>query len=233
MATSHRTTTAPPSGLTFQSLKADLFLPAATALIDEVGLGNEALQQVLRHLLLSKESGAGTAASSPTPNSASTSSAGLRGPDLYTGFFATEDLYEVAKNGDPAKGSWVVPVHRATAISQSDFVRFTDEVTGEVKPVIHEAGTFVGFTRRRERQQSASYYTPEVLTRFTRLPGAGGTPRPGRCHHPGGGPAPSDSVRARPGVGAFAIEAVRQLAEQYPPPPGGDRAAHRPGRLPP
>ena len=31
----------------------------------------------------------------------------------YTGFFADEDLYEVAKNGDPAKGSWVVPVDRA------------------------------------------------------------------------------------------------------------------------
>ena len=28
----------------------------------------------------------------------------------YTGFFADEDLYEVAKNGDPEKGSWVVPV---------------------------------------------------------------------------------------------------------------------------
>ena len=48
----------------------------ATALIDEVGLGNAALQQVLRHLLLSKESSAAaTAASSPTPSSASTSSA--------------------------------------------------------------------------------------------------------------------------------------------------------------
>ena len=57
------------------SLRADLFKPEATALIDEVGLGNAALQQVLRHLLLSKEPGAATAASSPTPSSASTSSA--------------------------------------------------------------------------------------------------------------------------------------------------------------
>jgi hypothetical protein len=42
-------------GLVFQSLRADLFLPEATALIDETGLGNAALQRVLRHLLLSKE----------------------------------------------------------------------------------------------------------------------------------------------------------------------------------
>src|SRR5664279_876116 len=42
-------------GLTFNPLRADLFRPAATALIDEVRLGNVALQQVLGHLLLSKE----------------------------------------------------------------------------------------------------------------------------------------------------------------------------------
>src|SRR5699024_2283185 len=42
-------------GLEFQPLRADLFSPQATALIDEVGLGNHALQEVLRRLLLSKE----------------------------------------------------------------------------------------------------------------------------------------------------------------------------------
>ena len=63
-------------GLTFRSLRADLFKPEATAHIDEVGLGNAALQQVLRHLLLSKETrGPRPRASSPTPSSASTSSA--------------------------------------------------------------------------------------------------------------------------------------------------------------
>ena len=35
----------------------------------------------------------------------------------YTGFFAETDLYEVAKNGDAAKGSWVVPVERAEGIA--------------------------------------------------------------------------------------------------------------------
>mgnify|MGYP006867757585 FL=1 len=43
------------TGLQFHSLRADLFTKKATALIDEVGLGNQALQQVLERLLLSKE----------------------------------------------------------------------------------------------------------------------------------------------------------------------------------
>lgn len=207
---------AAPSGLTFQSLKADLFLPAATALIDEVGLGNEALQQVLRHLLLSKESGGRDRGFiSYAELGINQLGAVYEGLMSYTGFFAEEDLYEVAKNGDPAKGSWVVPVHRATGISQADFVRFTDEVTGEVKPVIHEAGTFVFRLAGRERQQSASYYTPEVLTRFTvsqaleELLDQDGatTPAEDLLHLTVCEPAL--------GSGAFAIEAVRQLAEQY------------------
>ncbi len=207
---------AAPSGLTFQSLKADLFLPAATALIDEVGLGNEALQQVLRHLLLSKEAGGRDRGFiSYAELGINQLGAVYEGLMSYTGFFATEDLYEVAKNGDPAKGSWVVPVHRATGISQADFVHFTDEVTGEVKPVIHEAGTFVFRLAGRERQQSASYYTPEVLTRFTvsqaleELLDQDGTTTPAEdlLHLTVCEPAL--------GSGAFAIEAVRQLAEQY------------------
>lgn len=62
-------------GLTFRSLRADLFKPEATALIDETKLGNAALQQVFRHLLLLRRSEAATAASSPTRSWASTSSA--------------------------------------------------------------------------------------------------------------------------------------------------------------
>ncbi len=207
---------AAPSGLTFQSLKADLFLPAATALIDEVGLGNEALQQVLRHLLLSKEAGGRDRGFiSYAELGINQLGAVYEGLMSYTGFFAAEDLHEVAKNGDPVKGSWVVPVHRATGISQADFVRCTDELTGEVKPVIHEAGTFVFRLAGRERQQSASYYTPEVLTRFTvsqaleELLDQDGTTTPAEdlLHLTVCEPAL--------GSGAFAIEAVRQLAEQY------------------
>ena len=100
-------------GLTFNALRADLFRPAATALIDEVGLGNAALQQVLAHLLLSKEKrGRDRGFISYAELGINQLGAVYEGLMSYTGFFAETDLYEVAKGGDGSKGSWVVPVDR-------------------------------------------------------------------------------------------------------------------------
>ncbi|MGC3954926.1 MAG: hypothetical protein QM804_11910 [Propionicimonas sp.] len=105
-------------GLTFRSLKADLFLPSATALIDETQLSNQALQRVLRHLLLSKEKrGADRGFISYAELGINQLGAVYEGLMSYTGFFAEADLYEVAKGGDASKGSWVVPADRADGIS--------------------------------------------------------------------------------------------------------------------
>lgn len=209
----------PAPGLEFNALRADLFAQAATALIDQVGLSNEATQQVLQHLLLSKESkgrkGADRGFISYAELGINQLGAVYEGLMSYTGFFAEEDLYEVAKNGDPEKGSWVVPVTRADHLSESDFVMVDDEATGERVPVIHRQGTFVFRLAGRERQQSASYYTPEVLTKFVVSQALEEL-------------LDQDNKRTTPeeilqlticepalGSGAFAIEAVRQLAAEY------------------
>ena len=203
-------------GLVFHSLRADLFLPAATALIDETGLGNAALQRVLRHLLLSKEArGKDRGFISYAELGINQLGAVYEGLMSYTGFFAETDLYEVAKDGDASKGSWVVPVERADAIAESDFVRVEDEVTGERKAVLHQRGTFVYRLAGRERQQSASYYTPEVLTRFTVSQALE------ELLDQDGHTTTAEEILGLTvcepalGSGAFAIEAVRQLAEQY------------------
>ncbi|GAB2660893.1 class I SAM-dependent DNA methyltransferase [Prescottella soli] len=209
----------PAPGLDFQPLRADLFKPEATKLIDDVKLGNEATQRVLEHLLLSKESkgrgGADRGFISYAELGINQLGAVYEGLMSYTGFFAEEDLYEVAKNGDPEKGSWVVPVDRSDHLDEKDFVRKVDEVTGEEKPVLHEKGTFVFRLAGRERQQSASYYTPEVLTKFVVSQALEEL-------------LDQDNERTTPerilelticepalGSGAFAIEAVRQLAAEY------------------
>ena len=203
-------------GLVFQSLRADLFLPAATSLIDAVGLSNSALQEVLRHLLLSKESrGRDRGFISYAELGINQLGAVYEGLMSYTGFFAETDLYEVAPGGDPSKGSWVVPVERAAGIADTDFVRAEDEATGEQKAVLHQRGTFVFRLAGRERQQSASYYTPEVLTRFTV-----GQALAELLDQDGTVTTAQDILSltiCEPalGSGAFAIEAVRQLAEQY------------------
>lgn len=209
----------PAPGLEFNALRADLFTPPATALIDAVKLSNEATQKVLEHLLLSKESksrkGVDRGFISYAELGINQLGAVYEGLMSYTGFFATEDLYEVAKNGDPEKGSWVIPVSRADHLSESDFVTTLDEATGEKVPVIHRQGTFVFRLAGRERQQSASYYTPEVLTKFVVSQALAEL-------------LDQDGQRTTPdqilnlticepalGSGAFAIEAVRQLASEY------------------
>ncbi|OXM52013.1 Eco57I restriction-modification methylase domain-containing protein [Amycolatopsis alba] len=202
-------------GLTFNALRADLFQPAKTAHIDEVRLGNAALQQVLTHLLLSKESrGKDRGFISYAELGINQLGAVYEGLMSYTGFFAETDLYEVAKGGDSVKGSWVVPVDRAHDISPDDFVKSIDPRTGEKRPVLHPKGSFVFRLAGRERQQSASYYTPEVLTRFTvgqaleELLDQDGTTSAADI-------LTFTVCEPALGSGAFAIEAVRQLADQY------------------
>jgi hypothetical protein len=209
----------PAPGLEFNALRADLFAPSATGLIDQVGLSNEATQRVLQHLLLSKESkgrkGSDRGFISYAELGINQLGAVYEGLMSYTGFFAEEDLYEVAKGGDSEKGSWVVPVTRADHLSESDFVTTEDEATGERVPVLHRQGTFVFRLAGRERQQSASYYTPEVLTKFVVSQALEAL-------------LDQNDERTTPerilqlticepalGSGAFAIEAVRQLAAEY------------------
>nr|WP_280238151.1 DNA methyltransferase [Nocardia abscessus] len=209
----------PAPGLEFNPLRADLFKPKATALIDEVMLGNEATQRVLKHLLLSKESksrkGADRGFISYAELGINQLGAVYEGLMSYTGFFAGEDLYEVAKNGDPEKGSWVVPVDRADHLAETDFVRAEDPDTHEMRPVVHRKGTFVFRLAGRERQQSASYYTPEVLTKFVVSQALEEL-----LDQNGHRTTPEEILElsiCEPalGSGAFAIEAVRQLAAEY------------------
>ncbi|MEU4375480.1 class I SAM-dependent DNA methyltransferase [Pseudonocardia alni] len=206
----------PSDGLHFNALRADLFLPKATRFIDAVGLGNAALQKVLAHLLLSKErSGKDRGFISYAELGINQLGAVYEGLMSYTGFFAETDLYEVAKGGDSSKGSWVVPVSRSEGIAANDFVKAEDPRTGEKKPVLHQAGSFVFRLAGRERQQSASYYTPEVLTRFTV-----GQALEELLDQDGERTSAEEILgltvcEPALGSGAFAIEAVRQLAEQY------------------
>ncbi|MEU9914745.1 class I SAM-dependent DNA methyltransferase [Streptomyces sp. NPDC051001] len=85
----------------------------------------------------------------------------------YSGFIAGEELYEVAKGGDPKDGSWLVPVSKIDEYPDSVFVRRRDRHTGEDVRVRYAPGSFVYRLSGRDRQTSASYYTPESLTKVT------------------------------------------------------------------
>lgn len=206
-------------GLTFNPLNADLFAKQATSLIDEVGLGDGALQRVLQLLLLTRENqvkkGRDRGFISYADLGINQLGAVYEGLMSYTGFFAKEPLLEVAPAGDGSKGSWVVPVSRADGIATKDFVLGPPDDLGRREPRRYSDGEFVFRLSGRERQTSASYYSPEVLTKFVvsqaleELLDQDG-------HRTTAEEVLSLSVcEPALGSGAFAIEAVRQLAEQY------------------
>ncbi|MGP6175208.1 Eco57I restriction-modification methylase domain-containing protein, partial [Corynebacterium sp. A21] len=205
-------------GLEFRHLSADLFQEKATSLIDQVKLSNAALNRILENLLLSK------VANKKERGFISYATLGVtqlgqvyEGLMSYTGFIAQDDLFEVAPNGNPEKGSWVIPVARADSVPQNSFVEEEVEaIEGGTRRERrkHPRGSFVFRQSSRDRERSASFYTPQVLTEFTVGQAIEVLQEEGRIS------AAADVLslticEPAMGSGAFAVEAVRQLAELY------------------
>jgi hypothetical protein len=227
------------AGLRFESLKADLFDPARTRLIgsiadprydDDFGgtaprldtrLRDQALHQVLRRLMLAK--GGGGKGRTKRGGFISYAQLGINqlgavyeGLMSYTGFIAAEELYEVAKSGDPKDGSWMIPASRADSYADEVFVKAKDEngfTTGE--RVRYLPGSFVYRLAGRDRQTSASYYTPQSLTSVTVQ-----LTLQQRIKEEGRDVTAAEVLRWRVcepalGSGAFLNEAIDQLAALY------------------
>lgn len=79
----------------------------------------------------------------------------------YRGFYAEENYIEVHKPDDEIE-TYLVPKSRIGDFHEDEILR---EDNGEVKTL--EKGTFVYRLNGRDRKKSASYYTPEVLTKST------------------------------------------------------------------
>ena len=134
----------------------------------------------------------------------------------YTGFFAEEDLYEVAKDGDSSKGSWVVPVDPRRPSRPKDFVTVEDDADRREARGPAPEGDLRLPPRRPRAPAVGVLLHARGAHPLHRVAGARGAPRPGRS--PDDAPRRSSSSRSaspRSGSGAFAIEAVRQLADEY------------------
>ncbi|WBC08371.1 class I SAM-dependent DNA methyltransferase [Micromonospora sp. WMMA1947] len=220
-------------GLRFEPMRSDLFLPEKTKLIGRVfapdgdeddpdapiidtRLRNKVLYQVLRRLMLTKGAkrrrGGFISYAQLGINQLGAVYEGLMS---YTGFVATEQLYEVAKGGDPKDGSWMIPASKADEYEDSVFVYKEDPYTGVRSRVSYAPGAFVYRLAGRDRQTSASYYTPQSLTEVTvqlalkyRLD-QDGTTTPAR--------ELLDWTICEPalGSGAFLNEAINQVAAEY------------------
>ncbi|MFC0269606.1 DNA methyltransferase [Kushneria aurantia] len=159
-----------------EPLTATLFDPAATPLLSRVKLPNRVLHGVIRCLSL------GTSQQSKRIGRINYAELGIvqlgsvyEGLLSYKGFFATEDLVQVhqqIKQGktikpmlddavDPKQPTWFVPATRLDEFKKGEVV--LEHRTQ--KPRIYRTGEFILHLNGVDRVNSASYYTPEVLTR--------------------------------------------------------------------
>jgi hypothetical protein len=203
-------------------LRSHLFDPSRTPFLNQVKLRNEVLLGVIQAMSLSAPKGSGTARRRGRISYATLGihqlGAVYEALLSFRGFFAEETLYEVKPDGadrpDPVRDpAYFVPVADLPRYSQGERV-YSDD--GQVRS--YPPGSFIYRMAGRDRQQSASYYTPEVLTKCLvkyaleeLLQHEDGTPR-----HPHA----TDLLRltlCEPAMGsaAFLNEAVNQLAERY------------------
>lgn len=154
-------------GLSFPGLDSQLFSESACELLDRSRLIDETLQQVLVNLCFSQEkSGKSRQSLSYATLGINQLGAVYEGLMAYKGFLATEELFELDDDGDPDTGTWVIAVDRADEFPDDVFLK-EEGPDGEERRVRYQKGDFVFRLSGRDRQRSASYYTPEVLTEFT------------------------------------------------------------------
>ena len=158
-------------GFRIRALDSALFRKGSTPLLDGVKLRNHVLQRVIELMSLSrpvkgrrrKRRGRISYAQLGVNQLGAVYESLLS----YRGFFAETELYEVKKEKDKQddlSGAWFVRADELDRYSEKERVYDTDE-NGRKRLRRHPKGSFIYRLRGRDREKSASYYTPESLTR--------------------------------------------------------------------
>ncbi|HKJ87822.1 MAG TPA: hypothetical protein VKA48_04885, partial [Gammaproteobacteria bacterium] len=208
-----------------QPLKSHLFDPEWTPSLNRVVFANELLQRVIRIMSLSREGKGRQRRGRISYAQLGINQLGAVYESLlsYRGFFAKEDLYEVKpkdERWDPLGIGYFVSAEALEAYDEEEKVFLKDPDTGHRRLLRHPKGSFIYRLAGRDRQKSASYYTPEVLTRSLVKYALKEVWKEQLD------PLPDDSARAErllqltvcePAMGsaAFLNEAISQIAEKY------------------
>ena len=147
-----------------EPLKAHIFDPERTALIEKAHLRNGKLLQIINLMSMSR-GGKGQRRGRISYSNLGVNQLGAVYEALlsYRGFFAEEDLYEVKRAGDKVDEldvGYFIPMRDLEQYTEDERVRNEDGTLH-----VHPKGEFIYRLAGREREKSASYYTPEVLTR--------------------------------------------------------------------
>ena len=192
-------------------LKSHLFDKARTPLLEKVRFRNSVLQQVIQLLSLSRPKNGQHRRGRISYAQLGINQLGAvyEGLLSYTGFFAQTDLYEV-KRPDQEYNE----LEAAFFVTGEDLPKYEENEKvfnpdGTLKK--YEKGTFIYRLAGRSREKSASYYTPEVLTKCLVKYALKELLKDKKA----------DDIlhltvcEMALGSGAFANEAVNQLAEAY------------------
>ena len=191
-----------------EPIDAELFESSQTPLLDMVRIPDRVWRRILELLSLSRPGKQGRGRISYAQLGVNQLGAVYEGLLSYTGFFAREEMVEVKRtqdsNPDMLDRAWFVPKSQIREYEESEIVYDGNE------PRIYPAGTFIYRLTGYGREEGASYYTPETLTRSTVKYALQQLTIPSADHVLG--------IRiCEPAMGsaAFLIEAVNQLANLY------------------
>lgn len=150
-----------------EPLKAHIFDPERTPLIEKAQITNGVLLDIIDRMSVTR-GGKGKRRGRISYSNLGINQLGSVYEALlsYRGFFAEEDLYEVKKKGDKVDDldvGYFVTEAELSQYDEDERVR-VDENNPVSDLRVHPKGEFIYRLAGREREKSASYYTPEVLT---------------------------------------------------------------------
>jgi len=203
---------------TIRPLTATLFDPSSTPLLNNARLSNRCLQNVICRLSLSKdEKNKSIGRVNYAELGINQLGAIYEGLLSYKGMFAKEDLIQVkSPKGDfkdKRTPTWYVPYSRLDEFRNEKKKNIVKRLN-DGKLLVYNQGTFILHLSGIDREQSASYYTPEPLTKCL-------VEEALRELLIGYTPADADEIlnlkvcEPAMGSGAFLNEASEQLAEHY------------------
>ena len=148
-------------------LKSHLFDPQKTELISKAKIRNKVLYEIIRMMSISKPKSNKERAGRISYAQLGINQLGAVYEALlsYRGFFAKEKLYEVKAAKDKyneLEVGYFVTAEQLDDYSEEE--RVYTEKDGKKELKVYEKGSFIYRLAGREREKSASYYTPEVLT---------------------------------------------------------------------
>ena len=153
-----------------EPLKAHIFDPELTPLITAAKLRNSVMLRIIDLMSVSRPTGR----RNDRRGRISYSTLGINQMGAvyeallsYRGFIAEDDLYEVKRAGDKFNEldvGYFVKENELSQYTEDERVRYeSGENRGKLR--MYKKGTFIYRLAGREREKSASYYTPEVLTK--------------------------------------------------------------------